>query len=459
MARSKKDKDTPAADPKASEKDEIATPEAVEGADAAGAVDPDLMKPGGFDDDGVEDAAESGEEPPALDPEAEPVVPEGDKVEDATPVDEADAIDLPEAAPEEKPEPEPEPEPAFAGERPASAPTPAPQPASSGGGVMAMLLGGVAAAAIGFLAAQYANGGWPFAAADTGTAEFRESVETRVAAAESAAQGAQEAAAAAVQAGDLTSLKDGLAALREDVTGLGTRLDAVDARFAELTTRLDTLEKRPISEGVSDEAIAAYERELDTLREAIAAQRAEVEKMSEDAAAMEANAEETARRTMARAALTRVRTAIDSGEPFAGAVQDMREAGVEPPALLADVAESGVITRSALQARFPDAARAALRAWRNDTSEDGGGAGGFWNTINDQLGVRSVTPREGDDPDAILSRAEAAVREGRLTDALAEIETLPDSARAALDAWEADARRRLEIRRAVDDLAQSLNQG
>ena len=60
---------------------------------------------------------------------------------------------------------------------------------------------------------------------------------------------------------------------------------------------------------------------------------------------------------------------------------------------------------------------------------------------------------ETTDPDAILSRAEAAVRDGRLTDALAEIDTMPEQARAALDEWAGKARQRLEIQAAVQRLA------
>lgn len=74
-----------------------------------------------------------------------------------------------------------------------------------------------------------------------------------------------------------------------------------------------------------------------------------------------------------------------------------------------------------------------------------------------QLGARSVTPREGDDPDAVLSRAEAAVVDGQLDAALAEIAALPETARAEMAGWEAAAAKRLSAMRAAETLAQSLN--
>ena len=44
----------------------------------------------------------------------------------------------------------------------------------------------------------------------------------------------------------------------------------------------------------------------------------------------------------------------------------------------------------------------------------------------------------------MLSRAEAALAEGRLSDALAEIEALPETARAAMADWAAQARSRAD---------------
>jgi len=74
------------------------------------------------------------------------------------------------------------------------------------------------------------------------------------------------------------------------------------------------------------------------------------------------------------------------------------------------------------------------------------------------LGARSVAPREGDDPDAVLSRAEAAVRSGDLDTALTEIAALPDVAQSAIADWQANAETRLEAKSAADDLVQQLLQ-
>jgi hypothetical protein len=68
-----------------------------------------------------------------------------------------------------------------------------------------------------------------------------------------------------------------------------------------------------------------------------------------------------------------------------------------------------------------------------------------------------VAPREGSDPDAVLSRAQAAVRAGDLGAALTEMESLPEAARTAMQDWLDAASARKAAQDAADELADSLN--
>ena len=68
-----------------------------------------------------------------------------------------------------------------------------------------------------------------------------------------------------------------------------------------------------------------------------------------------------------------------------------------------------------------------------------------------------MAPREGDDPDAILSRAEAALIAGDVPTALKELDALPEAAQSALVDWVSKARTRQAAIEAADALAQSLN--
>ena len=139
-----------------------------------------------------------------------------------------------------------------------------------------------------------------------------------------------------------------------------------------------------------------------------------------------------------RNALADIRTAVDAGEPFAEPLAVLQD----PPAPLVENAENGVPTLATLQASFPDAARRAIASARNANPDEGGRFGNF---LRNQFGTRSITPRDGDDPDAVLSRAEAALTSGKLDEAVTQVEFLPDPALSDMSDWLAQARTRLSV--------------
>ena len=153
----------------------------------------------------------------------------------------------------------------------------------------------------------------------------------------------------------------------------------------------------------------------------------------------------TAASALAReAARNQIRLALQSGAPFAEPLAVLGD----PPAALAENAETGVPSQSDLIAEFPDLSRAALRTAR--TTEAAGVGSLFRNAFN----PRSLEPQQGSDPDAVLSRAEAAVREGDLETALTEIEALPAEVQAVLQDWTTRARARAAALAAADDYLQ-----
>jgi hypothetical protein len=107
---------------------------------------------------------------------------------------------------------------------------------------------------------------------------------------------------------------------------------------------------------------------------------------------------------------------------------------------------------------FPEVARKALSAVRVTETEGADGTNRIATFFANQLGARSVAPREGDDADAVLSRAEAALRSGDLSAAIAELSSLPDVAQSALADWQNSAETRLEAKTAADALVQQLLQ-
>ncbi|MCB1341769.1 MAG: hypothetical protein KDK24_12050 [Pseudooceanicola sp.] len=329
-------------------------------------------------------------------------------------------------------------------------PPPSEPPAERRGGFGAALLGGVVAAVIGFVAGKAGildpmlPPGWrtPDYAAQLGALEAK----------------------ITDQSGDLTALREQVGAIKlPDLAPLDARLSAMEPlggqvetlgqTLSNLESRFTELEKRPISEGVSPEAIAAYERELQRMQAALEAQRAEVDRYVSQARDMEAEAGQSRQLAAQRNAMTRLQTALVGGDPYAPMLAELRDSGLDIPGDLTAGAEAGVPTLAALRAAFPDAARRALAAARESSKGDNPGFSAF---LARQFGARSVQPRSGDDPDAVLSRAEAAVTDGRIDTALSELDTLPEAARAEMTAWIADARARQSALAAADTLAQSL---
>ncbi|TCP61164.1 hypothetical protein EV663_106111 [Rhodovulum bhavnagarense] len=339
--------------------------------------------------------------------------------------------------------PDPQPEPVA---ETGPAPTPAPQPKRKGG-LFIPLIGGVLAAGIGYGAAQYIKPeGWPFPGTATGADDAALSaLSDRLAALEGRVANLPTEPAPG-QAPDMSAYDDRLGALAKQVAALETGLE--NARIT----------------GGGDEAaaaLAAYQQELEQMRAELATQRDENARLAQSVAAVadEAEAEvdaamERAALIEARAAIMRIDAALASGAPFAGALPQLGE--IEVPAALADIAGQGVATLAALQEDFPTAARAALDAALKQRADGdvGDRVGAF---LRSQLGVRSLTPREGDDADAVLSRAEAALRQGALDAALAELDMLPDAARGEMAGWIARAVARQQAVAAAQSIAQSLN--
>jgi len=326
------------------------------------------------------------------------------------------------------------------------------QDASGDRGIFVPLIfGGAVATAFGFFAGQL-DGVERYLglSQDDGVLEqaLADQTKTLEAQAQEIAAQAEQIAALTQQLGDLPP--------PVDLSGLETGLADQTSDLGALASRVEAVEKRPMTQGLSEEAVAAYEAQLERLQSAVEDQRAEVEEVLADAKASESSAEENARISLARAAMTRIIAAVDSGAPFAEAAADLQSAGgIDLPDALGATADSRVPTLSDLQQSFPDAARIALAAARAE--EAAAGDNGVASFIQRRLGARSVVPQEGDDPDAVLSRAEAATREGRLGDALAELETLPDTAKGTMSEWLDTAQMRHSASLAADELIAALS--
>jgi hypothetical protein len=205
----------------------------------------------------------------------------------------------------------------------------------------------------------------------------------------------------------------------------------------QIMARLVALEARP--SGVSAQmqadiaALQVQSKPFDPAPAVQAAIAAEMAMVQKSAAAMQADAQAAAAQATRTAQIALLRAALDTGAPYVSAT-DMADL----PAVLAEHADTGLPSLMTLKDTWPDAARLALEAALRANM------GGTWaervtNFLRAQTGARALTPREGNDPDAILSRAEAALKGADLPRALAEIQSLPSEAQTALQDWIARA--------------------
>lgn len=345
--------------------------------------------------------------------------------------------------------------------RPEPAPVQEPEKRRGGlGSFLGLLLGGVAAAVIGFVAARtVVPEGWPF----PGVAPEEDPLVGMV-----EAQGA-EIAALGDRLGTLDAtleeVKSDTSAIDELRESVTARLDGLETGAGEITEQLGAMETRLSSveklapEGTEAARMAAdaYAKELAALREMFEGELAEIDAAQAEASALEAQLAEAAKAAAGRAALARIDAALDTGAPFDDALLELTEAtGLEAPEALSAVAADGVPALAGLQSTFPAAAREAIDADIRSGVEEGS-VNRLEAFLKTQLGTRSLEPKEGDSADAVLSRAEAALKSGDLATVLAEIEALPEAAKPAFAEWQAMAQSRAEALAAGDALAEQLN--
>lgn len=330
-------------------------------------------------------------------------------------------------------------------------------------GFWPVVMGGVVAAALGSAATIWAlphlPAGW--LPAQPAPQPVTEAPQVDVAAIRADAIGAAQSAVAeqvgalraelAAQSEPAPAAQTPAGASAEDLAALRRQLEAQDAQIRELTSR-------PQIDPDLAARVQTLADQADTLEQQIqtAAQAAQarINAAQAEAQQLQEAATETTRRAEAVAAIAALQAALDRGVTPDEARQKLEGAGLQTPEALT----REVPNLDSLQAGFPEAARAALRAALRQDSAAGNGSL-FTNFLRAQTGARSVEAREGTDPDAILSRANEAVEEGRIADAVTEVAALPDDARAApaMAAWLAGATAYRDAQAALSDLSAPSN--
>lgn len=331
------------------------------------------------------------------------------------------------------------------------------------GGTGAMIVGGAVAAALGFAAAIYLDSGSMLLPQGKIAEAFRLETTAKLDGLEQNVTNlGSHVNMNTDKVGALTSqISNGpdAAVIAQSLDDLSAKVAQMDQGLAALDARLSDLTQEALNAAISKDVVDGYQKELVDLQASLKAQREQVETMVQTAQAKEAEVAQISQNTLTRAALTRVDTALQSGRPYAAALAEYETViGAPAPDALAQFAQDGLVSMSALSDEFVDSARAALNAARASQSPDETAAGSrLGSFFKSQLQARSVTPKEGSDADAVLSRAEAALKDGRLSDSLAELDMLPDASKEKMMSWIATAAARQNALNTIETLLSATN--
>lgn len=242
------------------------------------------------------------------------------------------------------------------------------------------------------------------------------------------------------------------------VQAMTDKLIKIELHVDDITKRIAALESQPVREIISDNVIDAYNEEVTALQSSMQTQREQVDKLMAEATAKESRALKISRTTDARLALSGVQTAIDKGIPFLGELNEFTSlTGQTAPQKLSMLAKTGATTVAELSAQFPSFARNALTAQRASSSANDLSVG-LVDFLKSQFQARSVAPKDGNGADAVLSRAEAAVRQGNLAKALEELSSLTSPAKDEMAKWSNQAMARIAAIEAVKLLLASIQE-
>ena len=144
-----------------------------------------------------------------------------------------------------------------------------------------------------------------------------------------------------------------------------------------------------------------------------------------------------------------IQAAVEAGIPYAAIIGESEINRLELPSIILDLSEDGVATLAELQNEFEELITEALKAV--ETGAESGSIQDMARSIVTSLvQVRSLTPREGDDAVAVLSRLEESLNKGNLESVLELYAQLPPSVQDTLATWQHKIQNRLDLIQALE---------
>lgn len=147
-----------------------------------------------------------------------------------------------------------------------------------------------------------------------------------------------------------------------------------------------------------------------------------------------------------------IRSAIQAGVPYSGLLYESEISREEFPEVVLTYADTGVETLDSLSKDFIRYAREVIASPELNSSDEG-----LVSAVQKLFRVRPLTPQEGEEPSAVLSRAEEALRRGDLENAVTELSVLSDQTKNVMADWINAAEARLAVLGAIDTMLKTEN--
>lgn len=262
---------------------------------------------------------------------------------------------------------------------------------------------------------------------DTGSESGVESLRQELASIQSELAQMRQAGSGAAPAEQLSQLESQLAQLRDTVSQLQSAPSG-GAQSGELAQRISQVETSVESAAKAAEAAqqtsAGHTEQLQDIARQVTELGNQVESQNEGP------------RLALIVAASALKSAVESGSPFASELETYTALAPDASAVepLKPYAETGVPTQAELSNEVPQVA-SQIAALDSQVPADAGLLDRLVASARTVVDVRPVGEVEGEAPEAIAARMEAAVQKGDYAQALTEYEALPPQAKDVASAF------------------------
>jgi hypothetical protein len=287
------------------------------------------------------------------------------------------------------------------------------------------------------------------------------SLQTELTTLKTAGNASTDAQAVADLQARIATLTDDLGALKSAVesggAGENAGLAALDSKIAELQTQISAISQSAGGAAVDltplNDRIAALEAGIKAAADGLNASDGRLATLEQTVASLagKIDAQANQPKIALSIAASALKTAIERGQPFSAELETLAAISPDVPQLagLRAHAEAGVATRDDLLGEMDDAANAMIAA-ADPVDPNAGYLDQLLESAASLVTVRPVGTVEGEGVPETVARMEAALKAGDLAKALAEYDTLPETAKAAGSGFAGKIRARLDVETLVD---------